>query len=100
MTKRYLLVKAVSDHEVTDEQFREALDNSVRKYLGELGFARIDPRVIRFNPGTSTGIVSCERDGLPELESAMALVTGQAESQLSLLVLRVSGTIKAVRGKR
>ena len=97
MTRRYMLVKAVYEHKLTDQQFHEALDCSIRKHFGELGFARIDPKIVQFNTDTSTGIVSCDREAAPELESAIALISRHAEIPISVLVLRVSGTIKAIR---
>jgi len=101
MTRRYLLVKVVCDRKLTNEQFHEALNNSARRYFGELGLSRIDPRIINFDAESSTAIVSCERTATSEFESAMALITGYAETPMSLLVLRVSGTVKgAARRKK
>jgi RNase P/RNase MRP subunit POP5 len=97
MTRRYMLVKLVCERKLTDQQFHDALDSSVRRYFGEFGFSRIDPRIIRFDADTSTGIISCERRAASELESAMALITGHAEIPITVLVLRVSGTIKGIR---
>jgi RNase P/RNase MRP subunit POP5 len=73
------------------------MSSSVRKYFGELGFSRIDPKIISFDSDSSTAILSCERAAASELESAMALVTRDSDAQMSMLVLRVSGTIKGIR---
>jgi RNase P/RNase MRP subunit POP5 len=97
LTRRYLLVKILGEHKITDQQFHETVDRTVRRYFGELGFARIDPRLITFNGGSSTAILSCEPSAVADLESAVALVTRESDSAMSILVLRVSGTVKAVR---
>jgi RNase P/RNase MRP subunit POP5 len=92
-----MLVKLVCERKLTDQQFHDALDYSVRRYFGELGFSRIDPKVVRFDEDSSTGIVSCERPSASELESALALITKHAQIPMTALVLRASGTIKGVR---
>jgi RNase P/RNase MRP subunit POP5 len=97
MARRYMLVKLVCDAKLTDEQFHDILDYSVRRNFGELGFSRIDPKTIRFDTDSSTGIVSCERAAAYELETAMALITKHAQIPVTALVLRVSGTIKGVQ---
>ena len=97
MTRRYVLFQVVCDFELTDQQFHEALDDSVRRYFGEVGFSRIDPKIVEFDTESSTGIVSCERGAASELESAMTLISKHSEKPLIVLVLRVSGTVKGVR---
>ena len=97
MGRRYLLIKVVCETSLSDEQLLEALTNSVRKYFGEIGLARIDPRLIRFDHNRSTAIVSCSDGGLAQLESAVALISQYLEIPLAPLVLRVSGTIKGLR---
>ena len=101
MARRYVLVKVVSDRKLTNEQLNEALNNSAKRYFGELGLSRIDPRVMRFDADSSTAIISCERNAAPEFGAAIALITTHAEAPMSLLALRVSGTVKgaARRGK-
>jgi len=101
IAKRYILVKIVYERTLTKEQFHEAVANSVKQYFGELGLSRIDPRIMKFDVESLTAVISCERSATSELESALSLVTGYAEMPISLLVLRVSGTIKgAAKGKK
>jgi RNase P/RNase MRP subunit POP5 len=100
MARRYILVKIVCDRRVTNEEFHEALNNSTKRYFGELGLSRIDPRIVKFDAESSTAIVSCEQPATSELESAMALTTRYAETPMSLLVLRVSGTVKGAARRR
>jgi len=97
MTKRYLLVKLVCESQVSNQQFDEALNASVQKYFGEVGFSRINPKVVRYDVPSSTGIVSCDSTALADLESAVSLIAKGSENSMSALVLRVSGTIKGLR---
>jgi RNase P/RNase MRP subunit POP5 len=93
-------VKLICKQPLTDQQFNEALNSSVRKHFGEIGFSRIDPRVIRFDEDASTSVISCERGAVTELESAVALITEHSETSVTALVLGVSGTIKGLRKGR
>ena len=99
MTKRYALVKIVSDSRVSNQQFDEALKASVRRYFGEIGFSRINPQVVRYDVSSSTGIVSCDREALKDLESAVALITKCSQEDVAAVVLQVSGTIKGLRSR-
>jgi len=94
MTRRYILVKVVYDRKITNEQLDEALNSSAKRYFGEVGLSRIDPRIIRFDADSSTAIISCERNATPEFGAAIALITTYAEAPMSILPLRVSGTVK------
>ncbi len=100
MTRRYVLTKIVYSRELTDQEFRDALNSSVRTHFGEIGFARIDPKIIRFNQSASTSIVSCERSAIKELESALALMTDSGGITMAVLVIAVSGTIKGLRKRK
>ena len=94
MARRYLFVKIVCDRKLTNEQFHETMDKAAKRYFGELGISRIDPRIMKFDVDSSTAILSCERGAISEFESALTLITGSPEASISVLVLRVSGTIK------
>ena len=100
MPRRYLLVRVLCGLVLTDQQFHEALTTSVRTHFGDIGFSRIDPRIIRSDQATSTSIVSCERSTVRELESALALITDCGGTSVAVLVLAVSGTIKGLQKRR
>ena len=97
MARRYALVKLISEKKLTDQQFHETLDYTIKRYFGEVGFSRIDPRIMEFDSDSWTAIVSCERSAVPELAAALSLITKHAEVPFVILVLRVSGTIKNIR---
>jgi RNase P/RNase MRP subunit POP5 len=100
MTRRYLLVKVLYSRELTDQQFHDTLNSSIRTHFGDIGFSRIDPKIIRFNQSTSTSIVSCERSAVKELASALALITDSGGTTIAVLVLAASGTIKGLRKRK
>lgn len=96
MSKRYLLVRLISDTQLSREQFWDALCNSVRRYFGEIGLARVDPRVLRYDAAKGRAIVACMKDAVNDLQTALALISHIAELDVAPLVLGVSGTIRAL----
>ncbi len=100
MTRRYLLVKVLYGRDFTDQQFHDTLNSSVRTHFGDVGFARMDPKIIKFSQNTSTSIVSCEKSAVQELASALALITDCGGTSITFLVLAASGTIKGLRKRK
>lgn len=99
MSKRYLLIKIVSDKPLSRDQFRIALTDSARRNFGEIGLSRIDPKVVRYDGTESRAIVACRAGTSNELQAAVALISEASGSPIAPLVVGVSGTIKAL-GKR
>ena len=99
MTRRYVSIRAVCEHKLTQEQLHAALYDSVLRYFGEFGYSRIDPKIMRFDADSSTGVISCERKAAPDLESILSLMTEYSGGRLTVLVLGVSGTIKGAGGR-
>ncbi len=99
MSKRYLLIKLLAEKPLSREQFGEAVFDSVRRSFGEIGLARIEPRVVRYDGIKGRAIIACRRDGAGELQAALALMSNVGGMELVPLVLGVSGTIRAL-GKR
>jgi RNase P/RNase MRP subunit POP5 len=100
MSKRYLLIKVVSERPVSREQFGNALIDSVRRNFGEIGLFRIDPKLVSYDGDQTRAIVSCKKDGAVELQASMALISQVSGTPFVPLVLRVSGTIKSLRRRK
>jgi RNase P/RNase MRP subunit POP5 len=82
------------------EQFSEALLNSVRRYFGEVGLARIDLRMIRYDPAKMLAIIACKKEGLENLQAALGLIPDTPDLAITAITMRVSGTIKGLRRKQ
>ena len=99
MTRRYFLIKLLSDQPLSSEQFGSALTGAVQRYFGELGLSRIEPKLIRFDPQESEAVVACKKEGAGEFEAAIALMSNLSGSSITPLTIRASGTIKSLRKK-
>jgi RNase P/RNase MRP subunit POP5 len=99
VTRRYFLVKIVPQQPVSEEQFGRALTDSVRRYFGEIGLCRIDPRLIRFDEKESRAVVSCRKEGAGEMEAAIGLISDVSGLAIAPITMKMSGTIKGL-GRR
>jgi len=100
MTRRYFLLKVVSDRLVSGEEFGGALSDSVQKHFGLFGLSRIDPKLIRFDSGPSQAVVGCTKEGAQDLQTAIALISDVSNAPIAPITLRVSGTIKGLRKRK
>jgi RNase P/RNase MRP subunit POP5 len=100
MTRRYFLVKLMSERAMSSEEFGRALTESVQKHFGLFGLSRIDPKLVRFDAGQSQAIVGCKKEGAQDLQAAMALISDISDLTVAPITLRVSGTIKGLRSKK
>lgn len=100
MNKRYFLLKVISERALSAEQFGSALMSSVRKYFGEVGLARIDPKLLRFDATHSEAVIACNKEAAENLQAAIALISDIPETRIAAITMRVSGTIKGLRRKQ
>ena len=100
MARRYVLTRIVSEHPVTEEQLGSALIATIRKGFGEIGLARIGPKLIRFDSGKSLAVIACTSGMIDELQAAIGLMSGCGEQPVASLVIQVSGTIKGLARRR
>lgn len=90
------MVKVICERPLPKETLEAALANSVRRLFGDFGLARINPRVVRFDATRSRAIVACNKEGTEDLEAAIGLIS---EATITALTLKVSGTIRGLRGR-
>jgi RNase P/RNase MRP subunit POP5 len=99
VTRRYFLVRIVSQRPVSGEQFGTALTNSIRRHFGELGLCRIDPKLIRFDEKESRAVVACRKEGASEMEAAIGLISDVSGAAIAPITMKMSGTIKGLSRK-
>ena len=100
MSKRYLLVKTISDTPISGEQFEVALVSSVRRLFGEFGLARIHPKILRFDETSYEATVACYKEGAEDLQAAIGLISSIAEKTVAAMTIHTSGTIKGLRRRQ
>ena len=96
MSKRYFLVKMISETHLSRDQFEIALETSVRRLFGEFGLARIHPKVVQFDETNSEATVACNKVGAEDLQAAVGLISSISGITATAMTIRVSGTIKGL----
>ena len=96
MSKRYFLLRAIFDKQLTEQHLIEAVATSITKHFGEIGMASMNLRLVRYDPKEGDAVVVCEKATTNQLLTALTFVREIDGAPISLLVVRTSGTIKGL----
>ncbi len=99
MKRRYLAVKAESMESVQGKEVLDAVWNSLTQFFGEYGASQADLAFISDYRQKDYFVLRCSRKALPMVRASIASITEIGEKQATVHVLRVSGTLKALRKK-
>jgi RNase P/RNase MRP subunit POP5 len=94
---RYAGFKVLSPNHLGEEEVREVIQRSIVELLGAFGISRIEPRIIEYDSERAVGIIRCKHLYLPQLRASLASITSIRGEPAAFLVLKVSGTLKALR---
>jgi len=97
--RRYLALKVVCEQSVNGHDVMGAIWNAVLQLFGEYGASQANISLIEFNPQKNCAVVSCSHNALEMVRASVASVTEMNEKSAVIHVLRVSGTLRALRKK-
>lgn len=100
---RYLAIEIENSPAIslTQNEFRDALQQSVRSLFGDLGDARLEVRVMSFSHtnGYGTAIVRTHRETVTEARAAVACISAETIPTLGIRISGISGTVRACEEK-
>lgn len=99
MKRRYLAVKAECKEPVEGREVLDAVWNALTQLFGEYGASQAELTLIRDYKQKEYLVLRCSRRALPMVRASVASVTEIGEKPTTIHVLRVSGTLKALRKK-
>ena len=99
MKRRYLAVKAESKEPIQGKEVLDAVWNALTQLFGEYGASQAELVFIRDYKQKNYFILRCSRRALPMVRASLASITEIGEKTATIHVLRVSGTLKALRKK-
>jgi len=99
MRKRYLAFKIVSDQAVNKRDVADAVWNAVLQLFGEYGASQTSLALIEYDQEKCWGIIRCLHRAVEMVRASIASVTEINEKPVAIHVLRVSGTLKALKRK-
>lgn len=97
--RRYLALKVESEVVLSERDLVRAIWNSILQLFGEYGASQTNLYVVEFNPEDSYAILRCSHKMVDKVRAAVAAITRVNENAVAIHVVRVSGTLKALRKK-
>jgi len=98
-SQRYLLVRFITNETVTTKAIEQTVRRSVQDMVGKLGSAEMNVRLIGFQEADGRAVFRCKSGSVERLRAALALVTHVDGNPAAAMVLRSSGTIKALKAR-
>lgn len=97
--RRYLAVGLDGDFHPSEGEYLDAVWSSITRLYGEFGASLTGLALITYDVERRTGVLRVNLVALNNVRAALALVTAACGKDMSVHVLGVSGTIKALRAK-
>jgi ribonuclease P/MRP protein subunit POP5 len=97
--RRYLAVKAETEEPVKGKELLAAVWDALTQLFGEYGASQAELAFIRDSKRKDYFILRCSRGALPMVRASVTSITEIGEKPATVHVLRVSGTLKALRKK-
>lgn len=95
---RYVFLRAFPEDVVLDKSdVWRAIQSSLQYLVGALGYADVNPYLVRMQKNWI--VIRCNSEHVRKLIAAVALIKDVGGKNLSLDVLKVSGTLRALLRK-
>lgn len=95
-SQRYLFVRFLTNGEVSAKVIEHNVRRSVQHVVGKLGSAEMNLRLIGFQEADGKAVFRCRSASVEKLRTALAFITHIDGNPAAAMVLRSSGTIKAL----
>ena len=95
--RRYLAIQIDSSYFFHPRDILDEIWNSIHKLYGEYGASKISLRLIDYNQENTQVIIRSDLLSLNLVRSSIATITSINNKQVSLHVISISGTIKALK---
>ena len=100
---RYIAFQVISEkgEEFTYSDLESAIWNTMLDFLGEEGMSKTFFWVLKdcWNPGKQIGILRCNHKSVQAVIASLGLIDRLGDNRVTFKILKISGTIKSIRGK-
>ncbi|MGQ9679789.1 MAG: Rpp14/Pop5 family protein [Candidatus Bathyarchaeia archaeon] len=93
--RRYLAFKIISDRVFGEKEVQDAILKGVLQLYGLKGLSLIGYTLIKFNEKEQRGIIRCSHSYMRLMRASLAYITRIGDAAASIIVEKVSGTIKS-----
>lgn len=99
MKQRYLALKIASEESFEEEDVKDAIWSAVTQLFGEYGASQAGVFLVKYDKQKKQAVLRCSQKALTMVHASVASVTEIKNEPASFHVLRVSGTLRALRKK-
>jgi ribonuclease P/MRP protein subunit POP5 len=92
-------VRFITNETVATKIIEQTVRQSVHDVVGKLGSAEMNVRLIGFQEADGIAVFRCKSGSVERLRAALALITHVDGNPAAAMVLRSSGTIKALKAR-
>ena len=97
MRKRYLALKVESEEPLSERDLIGAIWDSVLQLFGEYGASQTNLYLVEFDPESGCAILRCSHKAVDLVRASITAITRVNEKSVAIHVVRVSGTLRALR---
>jgi len=98
--RRYLLVQISGSETVDERAFMDAVWDAVLQLFGEYGASQTNLILMKFSLKSNYAVLRCSHKALDMVRASLASITQMNCKPVSIRVLGVSGTLKALSRQR
>lgn len=95
--KRYILFRIDCEKALDAKEVSSAINEKMVSLFDRTSVAKINPKLIEWNTGMASGILKCERSSKEKALLALHQIREISGRPVSLKIISVSGTIKALK---
>lgn len=95
--RRYLALKVESKEALSEKDLIRAIWDSILQLFGEYGASQTHLYFVEFSPEDGYAILRCSHKVVDMVRASITAITRVNEKSVAIHVLRVSGTLRALR---
>ncbi len=93
--QRYVFFRVRSSRRLDFSEARNAINDALLTWMGNSGFAKAKPWVIRNLWNANEGVIQCTHRYVDDVKMGLALIHQIGDARVIFHTVRVSGTLKA-----
>ena len=97
--RRYIAVKIEGNLTLSERDLYDAAWASLAKLFGEYGASQAELSLIEYSPEKKQAVFRCSHKALEMVKASLAAMTEVANEKVAFHIIRVSGTLRALRTK-
>jgi len=97
--RRYLALRVVSQQPIDEGTLLNAVKDSVRRLFGEYGASKTNLKMISYIPEKRQFVIRCSHTMLEKVRASIASIIEINDKPITIYVVGVSGTLKALSKK-